>query len=47
MTTNNRMELTAVIESLKDIPNDSKIVIYTDSKYVINGIEMDLKMEKK
>ena len=40
VTTNNRMELTAVIESLKDIPRDSKIVIYTDSKYVINGIEM-------
>ena len=47
VTTNNRMELTAVIESLKDIPNDSKIVIYTDSKYVINGIEMWILKWKK
>ncbi len=47
VTTNNRMELTAVIESLKDIPMDSKIVIYTDSKYVINGIEMWILKWKK
>ena len=47
VTTNNRMELTAVIESLKDIPMHSKIVIYTDSKYVINGIEMWILKWKK
>ena len=34
-TTNNIMELTAVIESLKNIPKDSKLAIFTDSKYVI------------
>ena len=39
-TTNNRMELTAVIEALKIIPSESKLAVYTDSKYVINGIEI-------
>ena len=38
-TTNNRMELRAVIESLRSIPKESKLAIFTDSKYVINGIE--------
>ena len=38
LTTNNIMELTAVIESLKLIKNPSKIVITTDSTYVKNGI---------
>ncbi len=38
-TTNNRMELTAIIESLKSIPLQSNLVVFTDSKYVINGIE--------
>jgi ribonuclease HI len=38
-TTNNRMELMAVIESLKKIKEaDSKIEIHTDSSYLINGI---------
>ena len=39
MTTNNRMELTAIIESLKPIPLQSNLIVFTDSKYVINGIE--------
>ena len=38
LTTNNIMELTAVIEALKLIKNPSKIVITTDSTYVKNGI---------
>tara|TARA_Y100001960_G_C14491955_1_gene737182 strand:- start:140 stop:601 length:462 start_codon:yes stop_codon:yes gene_type:complete len=38
LTTNNIMELTAVIESLKIIKNPSKIIITTDSTYVKNGI---------
>ncbi len=37
-TTNNRMELIAVIEGLKSIKEDAKIEIITDSKYVKNGI---------
>jgi len=38
LTTNNIMELTAVIESLKLIKNSSQIIITTDSTYVKNGI---------
>ncbi len=38
-TTNNRMELTAIIESLRTIPLQSNLIVFTDSKYVINGIE--------
>ena len=37
-TTNNRMEMMAVIEALKYIDTESKINIYTDSKYVKEGI---------
>ncbi len=37
-TTNNRMEMMAVIEALKAINRSSKIDIYTDSKYVMDGI---------
>ena len=37
-TTNNRMELMAPIMALKKIQKKSEIIIYTDSKYVKNGI---------
>lgn len=37
-TTNNRMELTAVIEALKVLKRRCKVVIYTDSEYVRKGI---------
>lgn len=38
-TTNNRMELTAAIEALKALNGSREVVIYTDSKYVMDGIE--------
>jgi ribonuclease HI len=37
-TTNNRMELTAVIESLALLKRRTAVAIYTDSEYVKNGI---------
>ena len=37
-TTNNRMELTAVIEALATLKLRSRVAIYTDSEYVRNGI---------
>lgn len=37
-TTNNIMELTAAIEGLMNIPDNSNVVLYTDSSYVKNGI---------
>ena len=37
-TTNNRMELTAVIEALASLKRRCQVQIYTDSEYVRNGI---------
>ena len=37
-TTNNRMELTAVIQVLTVLKKRCKVVIYTDSEYVRKGI---------
>ena len=37
-TTNNRMEITAAIEALRYIKVKSNIILYTDSKYLMNGI---------
>ncbi len=37
-TTNNRMEMTAVIEALSQLKPASKVRVYTDSKYVQKGI---------
>jgi ribonuclease HI len=37
-TTNNRMELSAVIEGLLSLKERSKVRIYTDSQYVQKGI---------
>ena len=38
-TTNNRMELTAVIEALKCLKEVCEIDLWSDSKYVIDGLE--------
>jgi ribonuclease HI len=38
LTTNNRMELTAVIEALALLRRKSQVIVYTDSEYVRNGI---------
>jgi ribonuclease HI len=38
MTTNNRMELTAVIEALTALKQRCSVAVYTDSEYVRNGI---------
>ncbi|PSR33137.1 MAG: ribonuclease HI [Sulfobacillus benefaciens] len=36
-TTNNRMEMTAVIQALQNTPKNSAVSIYSDSAYVINA----------
>lgn len=36
-TSNNQMEMTAVIEGLKVLEIGSRVITYTDSKYVIKG----------
>lgn len=38
-TTNNRMELTAVIRALESLTRPCEVALYTDSQYVKNGIE--------
>jgi ribonuclease HI len=38
-TTNNRMELTAVIIALEALKEPCSVVLTTDSKYVVDGIE--------
>ncbi len=37
-TTNNRMEMTAVIEALAALTRRCKVTVYTDSAYVKNGM---------
>ena len=46
-TTNNRMELTAVIEALKALKTSCVISLYTDSKYVMDGVNQWLPNWKK
>ncbi len=38
-TTNNRMELTAVIEGLKALKEACEVTLYSDSKYFIDSVE--------
>ena len=42
-TTNNRMELTAVIEGLKALKRAEAVTIHTDSRYVMDGASKWLK----
>ena len=37
-TTNNRMELTAALEGLRSLPDDSKVVVVTDSQLMLNSM---------
>jgi ribonuclease HI len=42
-TTNNRMELTAAIEALRHVEARSKVVLRSDSEYVVRGINENRK----
>ena len=46
-TTNNKMELMAAIAALEILDRSSEITIFTDSKYVMNGIQTWLSGWKK
>ncbi|MCL1892466.1 MAG: ribonuclease HI [Alphaproteobacteria bacterium] len=46
-TTNNRMELTAVLRAVKAAARHKEIEIHTDSQYVKNGMQAWLKSWKK
>lgn len=36
-TTNNRMEMTAILEALKLLKRPVKVIVYSDSSYVVNA----------
>jgi ribonuclease HI len=38
LTTNNRMELMACIAALETLPVPADVILYSDSRYVVNGI---------
>lgn len=38
-TTNNRMELLAVIRGLEALSKPTRVVLYSDSQYVLNGLK--------
>ena len=40
LTTNNRMELMGVIVGLRQVPAGSVVELYSDSKYVVNSINL-------
>lgn len=44
-TTNNRMELTAIIEALKALTEPCEVEIYSDSQYVVNSINNNYKIK--
>ena len=46
-TTNNRMEMTAVINALRALKRPCNITLYTDSKYVMDGVNEWLPNWKK
>lgn len=46
-TTNNRMELTAVIRALSSLRRRCLVALYTDSQYVKNGIQSWIHVWKK
>lgn len=46
-TTNNRMELMAVIQALESLNRDCKIIVTSDSQYVLKGINEWMENWKK
>lgn len=40
LTTNNRMELTAAIEALKALKMPCKVMLYSDSKYLVDAVTL-------
>jgi len=37
-TTNNRMEMTAILMAMRALPDGAKAVIHSDSQYCVNGL---------
>ena len=47
LTTNNRMELKAVVEALRALKQPSEVTIHVDSSYVMNGMKTWIKGWKR
>ncbi len=45
-TTNNRMEMTAVIKALGSLKKPATVIVHTDSRYVMDGVTQWLKRWK-
>lgn len=45
-TTNNRMEMLAIISAVKSCPEGSYVDVYTDSQYAIHTFHLDYKLGK-
>ena len=45
-TTNNRMEIMAVVEGLRNISDKSEVAVFSDSTYVINTMTKNWKRNK-
>lgn len=39
VTTNNRQELTASLEALRALPDGARVIVHSDSTYVVNGMK--------
>lgn len=37
-TTNNRMEMTAILHALQSLPSGLKVTVHSDSRYCVNGL---------
>lgn len=37
-TTNNRMEMTAILEALSKLPDGQNVIVYSDSQYCVKGL---------
>ena len=46
-TTNNRMELIAIYEAIRGLPNGQSAIVYSDSQYCVNGLTIWHKAWKK
>lgn len=45
-TTNNRMEMLGAINGLNSVPDNAKVILITDSQYVVNTMELGWKRNK-
>ena len=45
-TTNNRMEILAVVKGLEDLSENADVTVYSDSSYVINTMTKNWKRNK-